>query len=226
MIAPIVIIFAIRREGQFYDKSHHRATSVQVVYSGIGYRCAQLAAARLIRDSRPRLVISAGYCGALRREYIAGDVVVPSHVVGETRVAHRCLDLGQPQQLLFTSKALLATAHDKLSIRQEFHADLVDMEASTIADECARNGVDFLAVKAVSDTAQTSLSPQLVNLVNGSAISIGSAICSIALHPWLIPQCLSLARNSRLASKHLARALGHIIHVISARTNIPSPSGN
>jgi adenosylhomocysteine nucleosidase len=85
--------------------------------------------------------------------------------------------------------------------------DAVDMESAAVADVCAAAGVPFLAVRAVSDTVDTALSPELVRLLCGGSVSVWRACVALVRKPSLLSEFLRLGRDTKLAARNLANAL-------------------
>lgn len=156
-------------------------------FTGIGRAAARRTTLRLLERFRPGRVIAAGYCGALVPELNVGDVVESPHILTAERL------IGDPAK-----KALLAA---------ETGARAVDMESAAIAEVCAERGLPFTAIRAVSDTRDTALSPQLVRLLSGGEISIAKACFALLRKPSLLREFLRLRRDTKLASENLAAAL-------------------
>ncbi|MBN9118221.1 MAG: hypothetical protein J0I06_03515 [Planctomycetes bacterium] len=90
--------------------------------------------------------------------------------------------------------------------------DAVDMESAAVAEVCAERGVRFLAVRAVSDTVDTALSPELVRLLSGGNVSVRKACGALLRKPALLGEFLRLARDTKLAARCLAGALVGVIN--------------
>ena len=145
----IAVIFAFywelrplaRRLGVNFFKSLRPVIAAKDGYlvlakSGIGAERAGAVAEDIIRDFKPDLIISAGYCGALVKDLKIGDVVVS--------------DL--QDRKLFCSPRPLFTCEDKTAASQREGAIIVDMESGGVSSAAKRHNVPFIAVKAVSDT--------------------------------------------------------------------------
>ena len=75
----------------------------------------------------------------------------------------------------------------------------------------AAKGIEFLAVRAVSDASDTALSPELVHLLSGGNVSMWMACRALLGKPALLPEFLRLARDTKLAARNLAAALVKVI---------------
>jgi adenosylhomocysteine nucleosidase len=100
-------------------------------------------------------------------------------------------------------------------LRQQFQADAVDMESMVAARWCHQHGVDFHCLRAVSDDAETNLSPALQGLLTSGRVSALKLTAALLRRPLLVFELLRLARNTRLAAQSLAAGiemwLGRII---------------
>jgi adenosylhomocysteine nucleosidase len=96
---------------------------------------------------------------------------------------------------------------EKPKLAARWGADLVDMEAATVARLAKERGLPFRAVRAVSDQIDENL-PDLSRFtdVQGGFQSASFAMY-VALHPWLIPTTVRLAKQSARASQAIAKAL-------------------
>ncbi|MFH0772038.1 MAG: hypothetical protein V1933_05410 [Candidatus Omnitrophota bacterium] len=108
---------------------------VALVRSGMGKQKARKAAEDVIRTFKPDVIISAGFCGALVEELKVGDIVVSDFKDGK----------------LFCSDRILFTYAEKIAVFRRSKALVVDMESEGVAAAAESHGIDFLAVKAVSD---------------------------------------------------------------------------
>ncbi len=127
----------------------------RVVECGPGFRAAREALDRAVAQERPRLVISAGTCGALDPRLAIGDVRVVTRIESP-------LGVFEPKALkgvgavLQSQDKVAVTARDKRRLF-EGGAEIVDMEAAALAYGCEAYGIGFACIKAVSDLAGEDL---------------------------------------------------------------------
>jgi adenosylhomocysteine nucleosidase len=184
-----LVLFALEREAAPFRRAARDLPHVSIHVSGIGRERAGALAEQVVAES-PALVIAAGFCGALVPTLRVGDIVTSPRIL---TVDHLVADPAE--------KRRLAESHDALA---------VDMESAAIEEVCAQYGVPFLAVRAVSDTADTALSPELVRLLSGSKVSVWKAIRALVRRPRLLGEFRRLARDTKLAAEKLAGALVRI----------------
>jgi adenosylhomocysteine nucleosidase len=185
-VNTVAILFALEREAAPFRRAARDFENVSIHVSGVGRKRARIVAERLLGESRPELVVAAGFCGALAPHLRVGDVVTARIV---------------------TVDHLVSDPAEKRRLRELHDADAVDMESSAIRDVCAERDVQCRVVRAVSDTADTALAPDLVRLLSGGHVSIWRAIRALARRPLLLGEFRRLARDTRVAARNLADAL-------------------
>ena len=242
------VLFAVRREALGFRREFRRnerfpgapcpayfcsprelpELSVLVLETGIGAACARAALEWVLRQPvlenvpyRPKVVISAGFCGALRDGYRVGDVLVATEV---TDGAGACRPTTWPGELppgewrpqlhrgrLLTVDRIVGPAEEKRRLGETHNADAVDMESAPLADLCRRADVPFGCVRAVSDDIATPLSPRLVSLLARSRVSAPRLLAAVAAGPGLLPELWRLWRDTRRAGEQLGQALGELL---------------
>ncbi len=185
---------------------------VRVILTGVGQTHALEAIRRAMAD-RPEICISTGLAGALRSGYRPGDVLAarlvsevgePVAVASHPELLSTAVDCGARQVERFaTSRRLVASAEDKLKLGRL--AEAVEMESYTILAEAARHGVPAVAVRTVSDTADFNMPYDFESARDmDGQIRVGSILVQVMRHPTGLPALLALARDFRLAARHLA----------------------
>ena len=187
------------REFRFFE---NRTTVL--VAGGIGAEAARRATEAVISLYGPELIISAGFAGALDNTLAVGDVITPAWVIN-ARDGVR-VETGRGAGVLVTV-ASTASVEQKAKLAKAYSAQAVDMEAAAVALGAQARGVDFAALKAISDAASFELPPmdRFVTL-DGKFRTVPFAIFA-ALRPQLWSTVFGLARNSGLASRALCGAL-------------------
>jgi adenosylhomocysteine nucleosidase len=178
-----------------------------VVCGGIGMEAARRAAEAVIALYRPTLLQSVGFAGALDASLHAGDVLAPAVVI-DARDGSRVEIEGNRQGTLVSFMAV-AGIDQKMRLAQAYGAHAVDMEASAVAEAARAHGIQFSAIKVISDEYNFEM-PGVARFIDsqGRFKTTGFALFG-ALRPWLWPRVAQLAANSRKA----ARALGECLEV-------------
>jgi adenosylhomocysteine nucleosidase len=235
------VVFALAREsGAFRRLFHARKAfpkapfrawwcgppghSVLAVESGLGAERAQKALTWAFGQAvgrRPRLVVSAGFSGALQPGLSVGDVIVPKEVadLGGNRwpttwpgelPANRC----PPHRgALLSVPNLVSEPGEKRALGGRFSAAAADMETAAVARFCAEQGVPFGCVRAISDDVDTKLSSELIFLLADGTLSPSRLLHALATRPRLVLECSRLARATRRAADRLAGRLGQLLGI-------------
>jgi adenosylhomocysteine nucleosidase len=197
--------------------------TVMVVETGVGAAKTQRALDWLQSWDAPRdarqLLIAAGFAGALDRALQIGGVLVAREVVGPDGTvwpttwpdANLAWEGSAKTGRLFCSPRLIGDAKEKKMLGEAHRVQAVDMESATVAQFCARHGMDFGCVRAISDDVDTSLSPHLASVLGGGQVSIPRLAWTLARHPSVIGPLLKLARATHQASHSLARSLDFLL---------------
>jgi len=175
-----------------------------LVCGGIGAEAARRATEAVILEVNPVRVISAGFAGALDASLEVGNVFEPRTIINASDGART--DVGSGLGILVSSTTM-AGKEQKIRFRKAYGASAVDMEAAAVAQGAEARGVEFGALKAISDAADFSL-PGLERFVAGDGtFRAVKFACHVALRPWLWATTIALARNSSEASRSLCGAL-------------------
>lgn len=191
---------------------------VRVVVSGMGPQRAASALQDVLNEVHPALVIAAGFAGALAPDLRISAVF---HF-DEIRDADTGITYGMPRpdgKRLVTVAQPACTAAEKAELRQKYQADAVDMETAAIARLCTQRDIPWRAVRAITDTADQSIPPELMTLVDARGRSrCGSAIGLLLRRPGLLGAMLRLGRISKLAAANLAQTLDGDLQFKNNRT--------
>jgi adenosylhomocysteine nucleosidase len=175
-----------------------------LICGGIGAEAARRATEAIIQEVNPIRVISAGFAGALDASLKVGDVLEPRIVINaadgvRSEVAHG--------EGILVSCASVAGKEQKARLAKAYGAIAVDMEAAAVAQGAQARGVEFAALKAISDVAGFEM-PSLDRFVSHDGTFRTARFAGhVALRPWLWGIAIVLARNSSKASKALCEAL-------------------
>jgi adenosylhomocysteine nucleosidase len=188
-----------------------------VLETGIGGDRAATATHWLLDNFDPRLVVVCGYAGALSPNARAGDVFLASEVVepGNDELHWRTTVPAELGDLrvgrLVTVAHLAGRPAAKRALARQTGAVAVDMESAAIAEACQERRVPCAVVRAISDTADTSLSPRLVTLLSGGRVAPWRVLTALARSPGLAVELWRLARDTRLAARRLADVLHRLV---------------
>jgi hypothetical protein len=239
------IVFALRREAQPFLREfrpHQRFPgapcwarfcgpswlTVLVLETGVGEspttNALNWALGRPVLTNvpyQPKLVLSAGFSGALVTDLKVGDVVLATDVCGDSgkrwpATWPMSLPGGEWRPALhrgsvFSSSQLIGHPNEKLTLAQRYDAIAVDMETAAIARACQAHDVPFGCVRAISDEVSTTLSPKLLPLLSGRRVSSLGVTGLLLRSPGMVRELWRLQRDTRYAARQLVLALGELL---------------
>jgi len=180
---------------------------VVLVCGGIGTAPARRAAEAVIALFNPDTVYSVGFAGALDSELKVGHVLRPQRVINASDGSSRLLDEGEGVLVSFGS---VASPQQKRRLQESFGARAVDMEAAAVARVAEIRGIDFAAIKAISDESDFEF-PSTERFIDWEGNFLeGRFAMFAAMRPWLWWQTLRLAKNSSRASRSLCASLAKL----------------
>jgi adenosylhomocysteine nucleosidase len=208
-------------------------STLYLVRSGMGTAQAAAATRALLAAWSPHLVISAGFGGAVRAGLQVGDVVIADTLftLEGTRLSPpETSDNGPLRQRLsealadvpfrlasgsiITTSSIVAKEQAARLLPAAAQHPVLDMETSAVAAVCRSAAVPFLAVRAISDGADEELSFSLEELTDQNLdIRLGKVLHTILRKPYIIPQLLRLAGNSRRAGRNLALVMEQLVRL-------------
>jgi len=207
---------------------------VSVVEGGMGTTAASHAARLLIAADRPNLLLSAGFCGAIRPGVRVADLVICKRIfqaddsgLHEVRLPGSDLIAGRLsaelqskglrtwQGSFITTSQIVTKAALAETLPEDLATPVLEMESSAIAQTATAAGIAFLGLRAVSDDAAEELDFTLDELTDKQLrISIPRVLLACLKKPRIIPQLARLAGNSGKAGKNLGTALQQIIKLL------------
>jgi adenosylhomocysteine nucleosidase len=128
---------------------------VTILHTGVGARNCNARLEILLHKTRPSLVISSGFAGAVVEELVVGDLVLAQNFSDPALLADAqgILRDREPRVVkLFTSTSIVDSVAERNEIARSADAAAVDMETGAIADVCKIHGVPLLSLRVISDT--------------------------------------------------------------------------
>jgi len=180
-----------------------------VAVGGIGERFARRAAEAAIDYAEPALLLSAGMVGAISPRLKVGDVGRIREVV-DVATGARFSTSGGGEWVLATSQDV-SDAAEKQALLAKFGADVVDMEAAAVAQVANQRGLEFAAVKSISDDATFIMPPMNRFIDEKGRFATRKFLIYIALHPKWWTTMGRIKENSCIASRNLCAALQHLL---------------
>lgn len=199
--------------------------------SGIGFDNAARAAETVVRETRPDLLISVGFCGGIAPELQTGDVVVAKRMVivtgdgfevvsvpfstaGQTLLA-RQTGMRVFEGLFASTPVIMSKTRLAGVLPAGSPCPVVEMESAAIAIVAVENRIPLLAVRAVSDPAGEELGFSLNEFCDDRMrIRPHRVLLTILRKPRIIPQLIRLAGNSRIAANSLTAAMKQLLPLL------------
>ncbi len=183
-----------------------------VAVGGIGEARARHAAEVVIDQAQPKLLVSAGLAGAVSPQLKVGDVGRIREVVDVTTGERYPTPGGD--WVLATSQDV-SDSIEKQGMSAKYGADVVDMEGAAVAQVARERGLEFAALKSISDDASFVM-PPLNRFIDGNGrFDTQRFLVYIAIHPKWWSTLGKIRQNSKIASANLCQAVEHLIEEYS-----------
>jgi adenosylhomocysteine nucleosidase len=175
-----------------------------LICGGIGAEAARRATEAVIQEAQPVRVLSVGFAGALDATLKVADVFEPRTVINVADGVRT--ETGSGQGTL-VSYAAVAGREQKQRLATAYKAAAVDMEAAAVAEGAQARGVEFAALKAISDAADFVMPATERFVASDGQFRTVKFAMHVAARPWLWGSTIALARNSARASRTLCAAI-------------------
>jgi len=185
---------------------------VAIVHTGVGARNCNERLEILLHKTRPRLVISSGFAGAVTEKLRVGDLVLAQNFSDPQLLAsaERILRDRQPRLAkLFTSTSIVDSIAERNEIARAADAAAVEMETGAIVAVCNAHGVPLLSLRAISDTASQPfpVPPSVLFDSERQQTSYGRLLAYLLRHPGSIRPLLRFARQITRVRAALTEAI-------------------
>lgn len=151
---PLLKKQTIAGGGSLYLSEH-----MHFLRTGVGQTAGSVLQAYL-KQFQPAAVWNAGLAGALHRQFHPAQIFQITHVQSLTSTNSFVLPEQEalpelPVARLVTALQAVTNTEERDRLRAQTSADLVDMEAFYLAEQCRTRDIPFTAFKMVSDYADT-----------------------------------------------------------------------
>jgi adenosylhomocysteine nucleosidase len=212
-----------------------------VVCAGIGREPARRAAEALFSTLQPKMVVSAGFAGALSSSLAVDDVFSPAMVVdtvSRTRFAlHPMLGLftptaaqeqgrtapaiGTAENIVLVSASGVATPEAKRLLAAQHEAQAVDMEAAVVAALAAAHRTPFMAIKAISDAYDFPMPDMQPYVSPEGKFQTWKFVLAVGCRPSLWGVVHRLRDNTEVAARQLCRMLQRVLSAPVEQIAVP-----
>lgn len=182
-----------------------------IAVSGIGREAGLRAAETLVNNAKAELLVSAGFAGALTPHIQVGTVGWARQMIEASSGTRYAVGDGTSGTWRIATADMVSGPAEKRELAASFAADAVDMEGAHVAAVAKKYGLEFRAVKVISDDLDHPLPPMSPFVDEQGKLHQGRFAAYVALRPrWWWP-VIKLGLNSRKAAAHLSEAVKHLI---------------
>ena len=204
----------------------HGDVDVWILQTGVG----QERAAQAIRWAQhlvmPDAVLSTGCAGGLAPGLVPGEVIVAEDVVtadGMPRTtndawreryagASGAAGLRSRRGTILSNAVIATTAQDKRRLAAGAGALAVEMEAAAIAAWAAEAGVPFAAARAILDSVEMPIAPDVAALSTGAGgVSPRRLLGALIRRPLIVRELLAVAAAARTCGRALSDLHGELL---------------
>ncbi len=194
-------------------EGEHGEKIVAVAVSGPGRPAARRATELLLSGHRPRLIIAAGFAGALNPSLKRNDLLLPDEIIDRDGFHHqvdKAPGLARAVQhsggRLLTVDQVVLLSSKKAELRAAHQADAVDMESSAVAAACHERMVPFLAIRVISDDAHADLPREVASVIaHAGSYRVGAALRAVWQRPSSVKDFWKLYEHAIEAAARLAK---------------------
>ena len=172
--------------------------------AGMGADRAAVAVEAAMAEMPVTTLISVGLAGACDPTLRVGDIVCAGVVIDS--LTGEKFDNSQFKRVLVTSD-VVASVREKARLHDFYGATAVDMEAAAVARIAIARGLDFRAIKVISDEADFEVEGLSKFATRDGQFREGAFALHAALRPAMWGKVIALGRNSGKALRSLTTAL-------------------
>ena len=198
---------------------------VWVLLTGIGSDVARASATTIIWGGDVDICISSGLAGALRPQYLVGDVVVAHEVMAvsgnggvecDAQLLKLAIQCGAKEvQTMHSVDHVVVSAAGKKDLAKA--ADVVDMESCDILFEARAFGGRVIAIRAISDSSEEDMPIDFNRVVTEEGgVSIPRVLAEVVKRPGALPSLVRFGRQSRASAEKLAEVLERYVECLAA----------
>ncbi len=206
----MLVCFAVKEEGRFFQKLTAETKSIRVLLTGIGSRNAEKAIRAVLETERPSLVISSGFAGGLRPDLASGTVVYTADA--ETGLEPPLLAAGARRVRFQCTGRVAATAVEKKALWESTGADAVEMESEVLCGICRGQKIPSATIRVILDTRDEDLPLDFNQLLTADQrLDGGKLALALVKSPGKVSALLRLQRQSAAAARRLGEVLANAL---------------
>jgi nucleoside phosphorylase len=161
-----------------------------------------------------KCIIMAGLGGGLDPDLKIGDVVIDdaAGLISEACEENLSAAVNWRRGKIHTVDTIVATPAEKAELFRRSGAAAVDMENAAVRAMAKKAGVAFLGIRAISDTANQSVSPKVVGMVDEfGRPKILELAKTLLRKPGLFGELMRLGEQSKRAATAMGKAVRMVV---------------
>lgn len=168
--------------------------------------------AKTLPDRTADLVVMAGLAGALDPHLLVADLVIDDWMDGLKLVQQA------KRGKVLSTQRISPTPQEKAALFAQTGCLAVDMENAIVRNWAINRGMHFCAIRAISDRADQSLDPAVLNFVDpwGRA-RILPLVRLLLRRPSLLPHLVRVGVDSKKAANRLGQAVREMVDCLALR---------
>ncbi len=208
-----------------------------LIESGLGPAKAEFAVQMLLTVANPSVIINFGFAGAITSGPAVGDLIMANRIFRQNSVLSEQFGLdndladrlamvlskecgAEPFQVHRGACISSGVIEDKGQLAgilpESITNPVLDMETAAVFQAAAKAGIPVISLRGISDDAEENLGFSLEEFTDEELnIKVGWVLLTVLRKPWLIPQLVRLAGNSRRAGRNLAIGIKIVLRSLS-----------
>ncbi|MBT0663221.1 nucleoside phosphorylase [Geobacter pelophilus] len=207
-----------------------KSESICLVESGMGPDNAATATRLLIDIEKPELIVNFGFAGSLTSALCVGDIVMADRLLFmhgrlfseqsglSNDLSRRHTDMQEKcgclihQGSFVTTRTITAKKEIAGRLPAGIAQAVVEMETAAVAQVANKEKIPLLALRAISDGFDDELGFSLDEFCDKDLnLQKWRVMLTLAKKPWIIPQLIRLAGNTKQAGRKLAMAVAGLL---------------
>ena len=219
----IAVAFALEFESAFFRAKHDPRLRLAIWLLGAMGSGAAAVLEKKLTETRPELVISAGFAGGLQPGIGVGDLILGRNYSDSGLVERLVLSERWHVGGVRTCERILETVADKERLGAESGCLAADLETGHLAEVCRNRGVPMLSIRCISDAVEDPMPVPAETLLNPKTGRPDPLMLfkHLVSNPGSVPGFNRLLKNAKTAQAQLASGLDEILPQL-LRSNILS----
>lgn len=208
----IVIVFALEFESAYFRAKFDPRLRMGIWTMGAMGEAVTAPLQQKLRSSKPGIIVSAGFAGALQPGFQVGDLLVGANYSDPEVLAKLKLSGIWRQGNVLTVPSIIEHGTEKQRLGRESGAAVADMESAHVAALCREHAIPMLSVRCISDGVEDDMPVPAAVLMkpNGRPDSL-ALFRHLVANPGAVVGFNRLVKNARKAQASLSEGLEELV---------------